>query len=74
MAGNYQLHEVLQSRPIGHTSQVLYLEISFERAAVYARILLYHTQKEWVVQNLDFSTRPEDLMPWLALDGDRSTQ
>jgi len=74
VAGSYQSHEVMQTKPIGRTSQVLYLEISFERAAVYARFLLYRTEKDWVVQNMDFSERPEALMPWLAFEGDRSTQ
>jgi hypothetical protein len=73
-AGDYQSHEVLQTKPIGRSSQVLYLVIHFERAAVYGRFLLYRSQKGWVVQNMDFSTRPEAIMPWLAFEGDRTTE
>jgi hypothetical protein len=51
---------------------VLYLAINFERGAVYARFLFYRTEKDWVVQNVDLSTRPEALMPWLAFEGERN--
>lgn len=74
LAGNYLSHDVLQTKLIGRTSKVLYMEIDFERAAVYARFLVYRTEKGWVVQTMDFSTRPEALMPWLAIEGDRTSQ
>jgi hypothetical protein len=73
-AGAYRSHEVMQVKPISRTSEVLYLQLCFDRAAVYARFLLYRSDKDWVVQNMDFSTRPEALMPWLAFEGDRSAQ
>ena len=73
-AGNYRSYEVLQTKQSGRSSQVIYLAIRCDRAAVYARFLLYRTEKEWVVQNVDFNTRPEALMPWLAFEGDRSAE
>lgn len=74
VAGNYRSHEVLETKSIGRSSEVLYLSIHYERAAVYARFLLYRTEKDWVVQNVDFSVRPEALMPWLAFEGDRNAE
>ena len=71
-SGSYQSHEVLQTRPIGRSSEVLYLAINFERGVVYGRLLLFRSAKDWVVQNMDFSTRPEALMPWLAFEGERA--
>lgn len=73
-ACNYQSHEVLQTKPIGRSARVLYLVVNFERGAVYGRFLLYRSQGDWVVQNMDFNTRPEALMPWLALEGDRTAE
>ena len=67
--GNYQSSELLESKSIGQTSRVLYLAMNFQRGAVYARFHLYRTEKGWVVQNMDFSTRPEAIMPWLAFEG-----
>jgi hypothetical protein len=72
-AGDYKTFELLKTDTIGQSSQVLYLSLKFERGAAYARFLLYRTDKGWVVQNLDFSTRPEALMPWLAFAGERSS-
>ncbi len=64
--GNYRAYELVESKAIGTTSQILYLAMSFERGAVYARFLVYRTAKGWVVQDMDFSTKPEAIMPWLA--------
>ncbi len=70
--GNYKSHEVLESKAIGHSSQVLYLSINFEKGAVYGRFLLYRTERDWVVQNMDFNARPEAIRPWLAFEGERT--
>ncbi len=64
--GNYRSYELVESKAIGTTSQILYLAMSFERGAVYARFLVYRTEKGWVVQDMDFNTKPEAIMPWLA--------
>jgi hypothetical protein len=72
--GNYKSHDLLQTKAISRNSQIQYLCINFERGAVYGRFLLYRTDKDWVVQNMDFSARPEALMPWLAFEGDRDTE
>ncbi len=70
--GNYKSHEFLETKAIGRSSQVLYLSINFDKGAVYGRFLLYRTEKDWVVQNMDFNDRPEAIMPWLALGEQRT--
>lgn len=70
--GNYRSHEWLEAKTIGRSSQVIYLAINFEHGAVYSRFLVYRTERDWVVQSMDFSERPEDIMPWLALAGGRA--
>ena len=72
--GGYKSHEMIESKQIGQSSRIFYLSINFERAAVYARFLVYRTDKDWVVQNMDFSAKPEALMPWLAFAGSDYTQ
>ena len=67
--GNYVSYEVVDTRRLGQNSQVIYVAINFDRAVVFGRFLLYQTAKGWVVQNMDFSPRPEALMPWLAFEG-----
>jgi hypothetical protein len=67
--GNYRSFEVIDTKRISQRSEVLYLSMNFERTAIYARFLLFRTEKDWVVQNMDFSPRPEAIMPWLAFEG-----
>jgi hypothetical protein len=67
--GSYRSHETLEAKEVGQNSQIVYLSINFERGAVYARFHLYRTEKSWAVQNMDFSTKPEAIMPWLAFEG-----
>ena len=43
--------------------------MSFSRGALYASFLIYKADKEWVVQNMEFNTKPEVVMPWLVLEG-----
>jgi len=64
--GNYKSYEVVNSKPVGKDSEIFYCTINFERSAVYGRFLAYRTTRGWVVQNMDFSTKPEAIMPWLA--------
>jgi hypothetical protein len=67
--GNYKGYEWIDTKPISTSSETLYVSINFERGAVYGRFLLYRADKTWVVQNIDLSTRPETIMPWLAFAG-----
>ena len=60
--------EVIETKTIGQNSQIWYLCLLFERGGIYMRFLLYKTSKDWVVQHLEFNTRPEAIMPWLALE------
>ncbi len=69
--GRYQSYELVQSKDIGRSSQIVYVSINYERGAVYGRFLLYRTEKQWVVQGMTFNTRPETIMPWLALESER---
>jgi hypothetical protein len=72
--GNYKSFEVVDGKTISPSSKIVYLAINFERAAIYGRFLLYRTDKDWVIQNMDFSVRPEAVMQWLAFTGENYSQ
>jgi hypothetical protein len=72
--GNFKSYEIIQTKHIGDSSEVIYLTANFDHAAVYGRFLLYHADKDWVVQNMDFSVRPELVMPWLAFQAGNDSQ
>ncbi|MDB6020656.1 MAG: hypothetical protein JWQ04_513 [Pedosphaera sp.] len=67
--GNYKSYDLVDGKRINQSTEILYLAINFEHAAIYARFQLYRTDKDWVVQNMDFSPKPEAIMPWLAFEG-----
>src|SRR3974390_1048028 len=68
---NFKSFELLRSDEVGRRAEIIYLAINFERGAIYARFVLYNTEKDWVVQNMDFSSKPENIMPWLAFTAER---
>lgn len=72
--GNFTSCEPVEQKAIGKRSQIVYLAVNFERGVVFAKFLLYRTEKNWVVQNLYFDTRPEAIMPWLATEGTRNAE
>jgi hypothetical protein len=72
--GNYQSYEVIDTKHIGQNSEVIYLSVNFAHAAMFGRFMLYRADKDWVVQNMDFSPKPEAIMPWLTFEGGTYTQ
>jgi hypothetical protein len=67
--GSYLSYEVIETKHVSQNSTVIYLSVNFAHAAVFGRFMLYQSDKDWVVQNMDFSARPEAVMPWLAFEG-----
>lgn len=72
--GNLRSAEWVDGKTIGKSSQIVYLSINFERGAVFGKFVLYRAGANWVVQDMVFNTRPEFIMPWLATEGNRSTE
>ena len=69
--GTYKGYEVVDAKWVGKSTRILYLTMLFERGAVYGRFLLYRAPKDWVAQHVDFYTRPEAIMPWLAMESEK---
>lgn len=67
--GHYKSYELIETKDIGTASKVFYLAMNFERGAVYASFVVYKTRKDWVVQSMDFDTKPEEILPWFARNG-----
>jgi hypothetical protein len=72
--GNYKTYEVIDSKRIGQASGVLFVSINFDHGVMFARFMIYRTDQDWVVQNMDFSPKPEAVMPWLAFEGGTYTE
>ena len=64
--GNYKSFEMIETREIGKTSRILFCSLNFGRGAVFASFQMYRATKDWVVQDMEFDTKPEAIMPWLT--------
>ena len=67
--GKYKSYELIDVKDIGTSSKMLYFSMNFDRGAAYASFVIYKREKDWIVQNLDFNTKPETIMPWLGCAG-----
>ena len=67
--GKYKSSETIQTKHIGATSMTVYLAMNYERGAAFASFLVFKAGSNWVVQHMDFSRKPETIMPWLVLSG-----
>jgi hypothetical protein len=72
--GSYKSYDTIQSKTISQSSKIVYLSVNFEQAAIYGRFLVYRAGNGWVIQNMDFSPKPEAIMPWLSFAGEDYTQ
>ena len=66
--GKFRTFDIVSAKSVSQRSEVVYPSMNFEKGAVFGRFLLYQSDKGWVVQDMDFSTRPEAVMPWLAFE------
>jgi hypothetical protein len=64
----------VEVKHLGESSAIYYMTVKFERVAVYARFLVYRADGDWVMQDMDFSVKPEALMPWLSFEGTNYAQ
>ncbi len=64
--GHYRSFELIETKEIGKPYKVYSLSMNFERGAVFGSFQVYKTTKDWVVENMDFDTKPEAIMPCLV--------
>ena len=64
----YRSYEVIQVKEIGKSSKILYLSMSFVGGVLYTSFLIWKSDRDWLVQHLEFNTKPEIIMPWLLLN------
>jgi len=72
--GPYRSAEHILTKPIGRSSEILYMALNFKRGALFLKFFLYRAENDWVVQNVVFSSRPEAIMPWLAIEGEAQAE
>ena len=61
--GNYKTYASLDTHEIGRFSRVVFLALNFERGVIFAKFHVYRTSKGWVVQSMDFNSKPEGIVP-----------
>lgn len=65
--GNYLAYHLIDIVNITETSRIVSISMNFEKGPVFARFLAYKTDKDWILVNFDFNTKPEIILPGLLL-------
>jgi hypothetical protein len=61
--GSYTSFEVIRIQDISASVRVIYLTLSFEKGPVFGRFIVYRSQQGSVLTALNFSAKPEEIVP-----------
>jgi hypothetical protein len=61
--GTYRGYELIHEQGISTSVRVFYLTLNFERGPVFSRFIVYRSEQGSMVTALNFSVKPEDIIP-----------
>jgi hypothetical protein len=61
--GTYRGYEVISMQDISSSVRVIYLTLNFERGPVFSRFIVYRSEQGAMLTALNFSVKPEDIVP-----------
>jgi hypothetical protein len=61
--GSYESFEVISTRNVTKTTQIVYLAMNFQKGPVFARFMVYHAADGWVSVTFTFNTKSEAILP-----------
>lgn len=61
--GTYESYELVTSRAISPSTQVIYLVLRYEKGPLFARFVTYKSAKGWILTSFDFNTKQEAVFP-----------
>jgi hypothetical protein len=64
--GTYRGYEVIRIQDISASVRVFDLTLNFERGPVFSRFIVYRSEQGSMITALNFSTKPEDIVPNLV--------
>jgi hypothetical protein len=64
--GKYESFELLATKAVGKRARLVFVAMCFDRGAMFARFQLYKRSSGWVIQDITWKYKPEELMPWLV--------
>lgn len=64
--GSYTAFEVIRIQDISASVRVIYLTLNLEKGPVFGRFIVYRSQQGSVLTAINFSAKPEEIVPNLA--------
>ena len=61
--GAYIGYDLIRIVDITPSSKLVYIQMNFEKGPVFASFLCYLKKTEWIIENLDFNTAPDKILP-----------
>jgi hypothetical protein len=63
--GKYESFELIATKTVGTRVKLVFLEMNFNKGAMFACFQLYKRDKRWIIQDITWKYKPEEIMPWL---------
>jgi hypothetical protein len=63
--GTYRGYDVIREQDISASVRVFYLTLNFERGPVFSRFIVFRSEQGSMITALNFSVKPEDIVPSL---------
>ena len=61
--GTYRGYELIHEQDVSASVRVFYLTLNFERGPVFARFIVFRSEQGAMITALNFSVKPEDIVP-----------
>lgn len=62
--GNFQGYDIISNRELSNRVRILYVTINYEHGPLFCRFVYYHSEGNWILTALDFSTDDTKLLPY----------
>jgi hypothetical protein len=59
--GAYQSFDVIGTRDLSTKTRILYLILDYDNGPLFAKFVVYHTEKGWILTSFNFNTKDETI-------------
>lgn len=61
--GAYQSFDVISMRDLSPTARIIYVTMNYQKGPLFAKFVVYHSEKGWILTTFTFNTKEEAVLP-----------
>lgn len=61
--GPYRSFEVMSQKELASTTRIIYIVLNYEKGPLFAKFLVFRTEKGWVLTSFMFNTDDQKILP-----------